>query len=782
MRKSIRFLYLIMALLLQACSLTKEVPEGDQLFIGLTKIDYQHHDKGDNFISTQEEIEAALATKPNGALFGSSYYRTPFSYGLWIWNNFHNNTDAFSKWLTNTFGKAPVLMSQVNPALRASVAQSLLKNHGYFRGKVTYETVPQRNTKKGKIGYTVDMGHLFTYDSISYVNFPPLPDSLLEANREAALIHSGDAFTVSSLDAERKRISTLFRNNGYYYYQPSYSSYLADTLKVPGKVQIRLQVADSIPPEVFRRNYIGNVQIDLRKRFMQPLTDSIGRGFFKVRFGGRKPPIRLGVIMKDLKLRHGQLYNYDEYLESVNKLNATGMFSMVDCSFTPRDTTAASDTLDMVLTGILEHPYDFYIEANAKGKSSGRIGPELVMGLTKRNAFRGGEKLDINLHGSYEWQKSGGVSNGSKRIGSYEYGIDASIEFPRLLLPWREFFARRFQRGANAKRKKFVPYYSTPTTLLQLSRNTLNRPDYFKMITASGELTYKWQKTATSRHELSPIVVTYQHLSSRTDSFQTILDASPYLQTTMQDVFIPKMRYLYSYNSPSDYKNPITWEFVVSESANLLSLGYLAAGEKWGETNKQLFKNSYAQFVKLETELTKRWTLGVYSQLVGHVAAGVIYSYGNSLQAPYSEQFYVGGANSIRAFTVRSIGPGKYVSPDGSLAYINQTGDIKLQLNLEYRARLFGSVYGACFLDAGNVWAMRSDEQRAGAVLKLKNLVSEMAVGTGIGLRYDLDFLVLRLDWGVGLHVPYETGKSGFYNIRRFKDGQALHLAVGYPF
>ena len=192
-----------------------------------------------------------------------------------------------------------------------------------------------------------------------------------------------------------------------------------------------------------------------------------------------------------------------------------------------------------------------------------------------------------------------------------------------------------------------------------------------------------------------------------------------------------------------------------------------------------MFKNPYAQFLKVETDYSKTWQLTEHSKLVGHVNMGVVWAYGNAISAPYSEQFYVGGANSIRAFNVRSIGPGRYHAKTSYLSYLDQTGDMKLQANLEYRPRLFGNLYGALFLDAGNVWTLRSDSDRPGAVFKPKNILKEMALGTGVGIRYDLDFFVLRLDWGIGLHLPY---RNGFYNFDRFKDSQSLHFAIGYPF
>lgn len=757
------------ALLLTSCSTTRNIPENDQLFIGLTKIEYNNYEEdqdADHFATTKEEIEASLATAPNGALFGSSYYRTPFQYGLWIWNAFSDSKNKIAKWITKTFGKAPVLMRQVNPELRASVAQSVLRNHGYLNGSVSYKVIPQKNPKKAKIGYTVNAGRLFTVDSLEYVDFPETADSLINLTSSEALLKAGSPLDASIMDAERNRISTLFRNNGYYFYQPGFASYLADTTAVPGHAKLRLQMAGNLPAITRRKWYIGNIRIDIRKQFMEELKDSFSHRYFTVRFNGKRPPIRPRIILADLKLRPRQQFSYDKYMESSNKINGSGLFSSVEFNFVPRDTTGRSDTLDLNLSCTFGKPYDFYIETNYKNKINGRHGPELVVGFTKRNAFRGGEMLDINLHGSYEWERGGNVNGTGGNANSYEFGADASIEFPRLIVPF-------------LKRRR---YFTTPSTSAKISVNVLNRPDYFKMNTFSAEWTYKWQRSDRWLHELSPLTLQYQKLNRTTAKFDSILYVNPYLQTSMQDVFIPKIRYTLTYSSAMHSRNPLVWETTFTESGNILSLGYMAAGNKWSTPDKRLFSNPYAQFLKIETDVSKTWTLGEKSQLVAHVNAGVIYSYGNSRTAPYSEQFYVGGANSIRAFAVRSIGPGSYTTDVSRLSYLDQTGDIKLQLNLEYRFNIFGSLYGAAFIDAGNVWALRDDGYRSGAQFKLKNVLKETALGTGVGIRYDLDFLVLRLDWGVGLHVPYETGKSGFYNIPKFKDGQAIHLAIGYPF
>lgn len=748
---------------LVACSSTSEIPEGDRLYTGLKEVKFTNYEANDHFTTTQEEIAVALDCAPNGAIFGSSYYRTPFPYSLWIWNAFHDSDSKVGQWLTKTFGNQPVLMSWVNPELRASVAQSQLRNHGYFRGQVNYEEVMSKNKKKAKLAYEVDLGHLFTIDNIRYSNFPYDADCLITASAHDAKITQGTPFDVVTLDEERNRISNLFRDNGYFYYQPSFSTYLADTVKTPGKVQLDFVLADNLPDKALKKWYIGKVNINMKRNFMEVLNDSISRRRFTAFFNGKKSPVRPRVILSDLKLRRGDLYSWSKHMESNNRITAKGMFSSVDFQFTPRDTTSACDTLDLTLNCVFDKPYDFYVETNFKGKTTGRMGPEMVIGFTKRNAFRGGEKLDINLNGSYEWQTGHSASGSADNAHSYQYGADASVEFPRLLIPF-------------LKRRR---YNVTPTTLLKASTSVINRADYFKRHVVSGELTYTFQSSETSMHQFSPLILQYDYMSSHTHRFDSVLNTSAYLQVSMKDQFIPKMRYTYMYTSPSIYRNPIFWQTTVSEAGNLLSAGYLAFNHKWNSRDKKMFKNPYAQFFKIETEWRKTWRLTDYDQFVVHAAAGAIWSYGNSTAAPYNEQLYVGGANSIRAFTMRSVGPGQYQPTENTTSYLDQTGDLKLLFNLEYRPRLFGNLYGAVFLDAGNVWTLKYSDYRPGSKFDIKNMLKQMAVGTGVGIRYDLEFFVVRVDWGIGLHLPY---KSGFYNMPNFKDSQSLHLAIGYPF
>ena len=781
------FCCILCCLLVSSCSTTKNIPDDDQLFVGLTKIEYKDYEPGDHFVQTQEEIEAALATAPNGALFGSSYYRTPFPYSLWIWNYAHDSNGKFKQWLGKSFGKPPVLMSQVNPRLRAQVARSVLRKNGYMHGDVTFTEVPQKNPKKAKIGYTVRLDTLFTVDTMQYVGFPAAMQRLIDSTQADAKIGPGTPFAVGNLDGERTRISQLLRNNGYYYYSPSYASYLADTFGTAYKARLRLQMADSLSPDILKKWYIGKMSISLRHTMREQLTDSTDRRFLKVLYSGKRPPLRPRVILSNMKLRPRQVFSYDDYTLSMQKINSSGVFSQTDFLFTPRPGT---DTLDLSLNCIFDKPYDVYFEANLINRTIGRLGPETRIGFTRRNLFRGGEKLDVNLHGSYEWDVKGSGSE----MNSYQYGADASLEFPRILFP---------KFGKQQVRRPRRRFYSSPWTIAKVSTDIIQRPDFYKMHIVSGEWTYRWQSSEQSRHEFSPLTLKYQYMNKYTDKFLEVVEENPYLLATMSDYFIPKMRYTYAYVSPSSKPNPKRWETTNEEAGNVTALWHLAGGHRWNEKDKTLFKNPYSQFLKIETDLTKTWQIDTRSQLVGHVNAGLLWWFGNSSDFPYSEGFYVGGANSLRAFTVRTIGPGRFpYMGSRQMSYLMQTGNSKFVANLEYRRRLFGNLYGAVFLDAGNVWSTREwnleltddmDEEEALAhtvmsgllqesKFQLSNPFTQLATGTGVGLRYDLEFLVLRVDWGFGLHVPYATSKSGYFNIEKFKDMHTLHIAIGYPF
>ena len=793
------FLFL---LLLSSCS--TQLEPGEQLFTGLKPIDYQNHDNSEHFIETQAEVEAALATAPNGALFGSSYYRT-IPYALWIHNACEGKKGGFAKWMGKTFGKAPVLMGNVNPELRVSVAENVLQNHGYFRGNVDYDIVygKAKTTKTdtvarprtAKVAYTVDMGPLYTIDTISYHNFPQDAVNLILADKPK--IKVGDPFDVASLDAERSRIASIFRNHGYYYYNQSYTSYLADTVKVPEKVQLQVHMVDSLPEEATQKWMIGKIDVNIRRQNQEQLTDSTSRRFVTLHYKGKKSPIRGRVIFSDMKLRSGELYSQDLYEESLNRFIGQGVYASTSIEFkkklrpdgtvlTVPDTVRSltrdgqerrgAGILDMTVNCILDKPYDVTLQANYLGKTSGRMGPGASLGFAKRNAFRGGEVLGFNLAGSYEFQTGGSGDNGA----NYEISGDMTLTMPRLLMP--TFLKKHRRRWMN-----------TPSTMITVARETINRSGFFRRHILSGELAYTIQPASQSVHQFSPLIVEYDRLAEVSEDYNEKVKKSPVLLASMNDYFLMKMKYNYKYTSPSNYHNPIYLSATITESSNLIALGYTLVGRSWNEKDKTCFKTPFSQFLKFDVDWRKTWMLDEHSSVVAHAQLGVLKCYGNSTTAPYSERYYVGGANSIRAFSARAVGPGRSSLPDSlrNYQYVSNVGDLKCVFNLEYRPRLFGSLYGALFVDAGNVWTF-SDAKKSleydilgdgvGKKFDASKFLTDFAVGAGVGIRYDLDFFVLRIDWGFVVHDPRYDSKSGYFNFPRFSKGQCLNFAIGYPF
>lgn len=783
---------------LTACSTTSALEEGEQLFVGLKKIDFNGYESSMHQKITQDEVEAALATAPNGALFGSSYYRTPLPYGLWIWNAFSQSKTLFAKWAVKSFGKAPVLMNNVNPSLRSLVGKTVLNNNGYLHGNVTYdieEGKPERTKtdsvlrpRTAKVQYHVNFGPLFMIDSVSYSNYPE--DIYNRIVSTKSLISKGNPFSVSKLDEERTRIYKLLRNNGYYYYQPSYTSYLADTLQKSEKVHLQLHFADSLPEEVTRKWVIGKTSVQIRRQMTEAITDTMTRRFLSISFGGKKSPLRPRIILSDMKnIRSGDLFSQDAYQESLNALSSKGIFSSVDITFKPRmnadgtymsvpdtidakngESRAGAGVLDMFVNTVLDKPYDYTFQATAKGKSNGRLGPGLSVGLTKRNAFRGGELLSAEIGANYEFQIGGDVSFGN----SYDFLGNISLQMPRMLVP--SFIV--------SKRKR---WYSNPSTLISLSAETIRRAGFFNRNVMSAEFSYVFQTSESSLNHFSPLIITYGRTTNISDAYLEKISKSAYSLVSAQNEMSVKMRYKYTYSSPKNYRNPIFWETTVSEAGNIVNLLSMAFDrKKWNDKERKLLGTPFAQFAKIETDFRKTWYLGEKSSFLLHFFGGIMFTYGNSSVAPFSEHYFIGGANDMRGFSMRSIGPGSLHFDDYDLAYLFHNGDVKAVLNLEYRPRLFGSLYGALFIDAGNIWAKTDkmfDEEEKEFVGKLGNAMKfDVGVDVGVGLRYDLDFFVLRLDWGFAIHNPYPTEKSGFFNMRDFSRMQCINFAIGYPF
>ncbi len=816
--------FMLWCWLLAGCSTTKNLPEEEVLYTGISSIDYGEKSKKERqkekeegvitsfagaykaidelltqkeisalkkekeltpeqqdslkavqrieeeaYNTAKEEVNAALAYAPNNAFFGSSSLRIPFPSGLWVYNATVGKKSRFAKWIFNTFAATPVYISTVNPKTRALVAQNTLRNYGYFNGTVDYEVIPQKNPRKAKISYTVRPRQLFRLDSIAYLHFPAAGDSLIQKTFRQRTLFSGDPFSVINLDAERTRLYNLFRNSGYYYYKPEYITYRADTIQRPGFVQLQVVPASGIPASANRRYYIGHTTIHLFNNETRRLTDTLQFRDYTLYYNkGKKGklPLRFGAIRRNLFYRKGMLYRQDVMSFVQQQLSGMDVFSTVNLKYTPRDTTMLNDTLDIEITGVLDKPYDGEFTTKVTSKSNGQIGPGLSFSMSKRNAFRGAEKLKFEVHGSYEWQTNSNVQGNSSVINSYEYGTSLTLDYPRLIFPGAHKFTRR----------------AKTSTSFVLDATWMNRANYFGMVSLSARAAYTYQASPTIKHEIVPFRLDYDELLSTTPTFDSIMNVNQALYVSMRDQFIPSMRYTFTYSSPRRARNPRSFIFEVKESGNVTSGIYALFGKSFNQKDKKLFNVPFAQYVRLSAEYREEFRLSPRTSIATRIGTGVIFSYGNSTAAPYNDLFSVGGANSIRAFTVRGVGPGSYTPGNSAYSYIDQMGDFKIELNAEYRFPIVSMLYGAVFLDAGNVWLMDRDPNRPGGTFDISRFGKDLALGTGFGIRCDLDFLVLRFDIGVGLHAPYDTGKSGYYNMPKFKNSLGYHFAVGYPF
>lgn len=763
--------------LFSACSVTKHLPEGEVLYTGEKTV---IENKSDTPVgqSALTEINAALDKTPSTKILGGFL---PIPFKMWVYNDFVKYKKGLGKWIFNHFAaNPPVFISTVNPEVRTKVATNLLHDYGYFNGKVTSKVLPdKKDSLKASILYTVDMKNPYFIDTVYYQRFAPSILKIMERGRRMSYITSGEQFNVVDLDEERSRISSLLRNRGYFYFRPDYMTYQADTTLVPGgHVSLRLIPVAGLPEAAQRPYYIGNASVYLFGNNGEQPDDSLQYKNLNIHYY-KKLRVRPNMLYRWLNyqqfVRNAQmrasyrtrLYSQYRQEQVQEKLSQLGIFSYLDLLYTPKDTTATCDTLNVTMQATFAKPLDAELELNVVTKSNDQTGPGASFGVTRNNVFGGGESWNVKLKGSYEWQTGGGEKN--SLLNSWEMGLSTSLTFPRVVFP--RLGKREFDFPA--------------TTTFRLYIDQLNRAKYYKLLSFGGDATYDFQPSRTSRHSITPFKLTFNVLQHQSEEFKEIAEENPALYISLKDQFIPAMEYTYTYDNASlrRVKNPIWWQSTVTSAGNLTSVIYRAFGQPFNERNKKLLGVPFAQFIRLKTELRHLWNIDLNNKLASRIGVGSLFSYGNATIAPYSEQFYVGGANSIRAFTVRSIGPGGYHPEESKYSYLDQTGTFLFEANVEYRFRIFKSFWGATFLDAGNVWLLRKDKERPDSQLRLKTFPKQIALGTGVGLRYDMDILVFRLDFGIPLHLPYDTDRKGYYNVTgAFLKNLGIHFAIGYPF
>ena len=764
-----------------SCSTTKNLPTGEVLYTGIRSIDIIDSDSIDISDDLYDQIDEKLELPPNNAFLGSSYTRTPFPLGLWVYQANVNKKSAINRFMMNWLAAKPILISTVKPETRIKIVQNLLRDNGYFNGTADYEIIPdKKDSLKAKIQYTIQLNKPYTIDSIEWRRMQNRGDTLLQLNESERLIRAGDVFNAELLEAERIRISAIMRDHGYYYFRPEYITYQADTTLSPNKVSLRGGLRPGAPRSILRPWRIGDVAIYLGGYDNESPTDSLYYNDLLIYYEG-KLRVRPKIIYDQLKFKRGDLYSLRKQTETQEALNRLDIFRFTEFQYTPKDTSAVNDTLLVRINTSYDYPLNAAFTAKVSSNDRNNFaGPGASLNLIRRNLFGGGETLTGSFYGSYEWNTGRKTIQNTGYINNYELGIKTEIMFPRLVLP---------RIGKRA-------YDFSAVSRLDFDVNMLNRAKYYTTLIVGGSLSYDFHPARIRYHTFTPFKLVFNKLQNTTLDFDSIVRLNPSLHQSLQDQFIPSIGYSYTLNNSilREERSKTIWNFTVSEAGNFVSGAYALFGRKLGEKNKSIIGNPYAQFLKVTTELRYNHYIDRNRRLAMRAGGGIIYSYGNAAIAPYNERFYIGGANSIRAFTIRGIGPGRF-KPDAQnlYSYIDQNGDWKVEGNIEYRGPFVGNLDIAFFLDIGNVWLLRKDETRPGGTFQWKHLPNDIAVGTGVGFRYDMEMLLFRVDIGYALHFPYDTrentdSKAGavhkkrYFNSPSFGKGLGIHLALGYPF
>ncbi len=752
------------SVLLAGCSTTRRLAPGETRYTGVGKFDV--HTAGGEKVPTAllDNLKEASNCDANDYII-APFIKIPL--GLWVYNNWNDSAKGIKGAIYNWLVKPNVLISEVRPEMRVKLMEQILDNNGYFGSTATYDIAySKHNDRKAAIDYTLNVSEPYRLDSIIYLGGDSKINRYIDSvAKKSPYLKKGEVFSVDSLAAERIRIVNSMRNKGYYYFRPEYIEFQADSLINPGSIAVKLSIAGNVPQMAKLQYRTGNIYTTVLRNSKSfagtPDTMKTRRGDVIVM---RPAKLRKNLIPSCITFREGKLFSVRDMNRTQTRFSRLGIFGNIQIQPIPTDTSAANPTLDVYNFVQFEDPMEASIEVNATSKSNSYLGPGLILGLSNNNIFGGGERLSVQLNANYEWQT--GRNRGSV-FNSYEFGVNATLAFPRLLAPK---FVKRSNRDIN-------------WTTLNLGASILNRPHFFKLAEFNAGITYEWRGGRHSVNSFTPFKLTYNKLITTTHEFDSIMAQNPAVALSFQSQFIPQLSYTYTYDRFFEREriNGITFTATFTEAGNVFDGIWRACGVK-GE--KKLFGTPFSQFVKGQAQLVynRRLVKGSDQWLVSRILIGAAHAYGNSQEVPYSEQFYIGGANSIRAFTVRSIGPGSYRAPvsmrDG---YFDQTGTFKLELNTEYRFPIISVLHGAVFVDAGNIWLLKNDPMRPGGALNGKTFFKDIALGTGIGLRVDIGMMVIRGDLGYGLHVPYDNGSSHYFNIP-FKDAFAFHLAIGYPF
>lgn len=767
MKQRIIIFYFLMALLiLSACNTVKYLKPGQELYTG-AKIKVVSKDNvNKNLI--RKEMEKVLKPKPNQTILG-------IRFKLWFYDVAGKNPKRLKKFIKNKLGEKPVIFDPLVPATVSDIMVNRLNNLGYFDASAKFKV--NSSNKKVTVDYTVTVSKSYSINSIS---FPEIKDAVNETVKSSAtetIIKKGMQYDLELLKTERARIDYYMKNQGFYYFNPDYILFRADTAIGAKSINLKLTLKTDIPAKAKTQYFINNVYLNPAYR----LKDSVRKlhvdtvkidGFYYLNKDSMFHP---HTITEAIFLRKGDSYSRKAYSQTVSHLTGMNVFRYVNIRF--EDTLINGEgKLNVFVNMTPIQRRSLQLEVQAVTKSNNYSGPAVTASYKNRNLFHGAELLVVNLNTSYETQFTG-IQKG---FNSYEVGLNTQLYIPKFVAP---FTIRNVS-------STFVP-----RTKFDLGFRNLNRVLYFNMNAANFSYGYTWKESSRKEHEFNPIAINFAKLENTTKAFDDLLAENPFLKKSFEEQFTIGGNYSYTYNSliNNPNRNQFFFNGVLDVSGNMLNLLQSAlTGHKGTASDpNKIFGYAYSQYSKISTDARYHFIINKNSKIATRILAGVGLPYGNSTTMPYIKQFFSGGSNSIRAFLPRTVGPGTYRKPDSlfSKTFLDEAGDIKLEGNIEYRFTIISVLKGALFLDAGNVWLFHKSDQLPGGEFNINQFYKQLAVGTGFGFRVDVTYFVLRFDLGMPLRKPYIEDNHGWVIKQiNFGDGNwrskniVLNIAIGYPF
>ena len=780
----------VVILVVSSCSVTRNLPEGTYL-LEKVKIQTDKQTHRDEQIKA-DEVYKYIRQTPNKHFLGTNFYVMAYNLANPEKDNWWNN-------MLRKIGEEPVLFDVSATEKSVDNLKIYLDSRGYFASQVDYQLDTISRPKRAKVTYSFKQGEPYIIDKISYDFKDRFLEPILLPDSVNRLVHTGDIFNIAVLDAERERIASMLKNRGYYNFSVNNISYIADTLKRSKKVALTMIIKQKLTGYTSRGEaiYDNNAVYRLRNIEILPgydaVKDKADRGYMfsfdsvnykglDVLYDGKRPYMRPEVLRPQLPLYSGAIYDHSYVQRTYNNLMQMGFksarvnFTEVPDSLNERknyltyvggaDSVLLNYTRERYLDCqiLCTPPLKQSIMAELEGSTTSSFyGLKASVGYQNRNIFRGAEMLELTGTVGYEYMKA----PDAMRRSAIEFGLSAGLSFPRFL----------FLNNSGLNR------LNAPKTRFEVSYNHQNRP-YYRRDLSSAVWSYSWRNMQNSSFVVRPVSINWVNVGYINEDYFNSLQ-NEYLKRSYESQLIVGSSASYTYNNQraETTKNQTLVRVNAELAGNTVDgLMRLFSNPTEGQDYYKLLGVRYSQYVRVDVNASQRVMLGENSSIAARLYAGVGVAYGNSQAIPFDRMFYAGGSNSMRGWAPRTLGPGSSPLPE-NVVYPTQLGDMKLEANLELRFPIWNMFHGATFFDVGNVWYMGRNgvDYPDSSVFHIKDFYKQLGFNTGIGIRIDIQFAILRLDWGIQIHNPNKPMGQRWIHDFKWKN-TALNFGVGYPF